>query len=79
MTLSHSEPLHLTLLAENAAGYANLSRLLSQGQLAGSKGKPLLTLADLEANAGGLVCLSGCRQGPLAGALLRGKRAEALA
>ena len=38
---------HLTLLAETQAGYANLSRLIAVGQLAGSKGAPLLTIADV--------------------------------
>ena len=33
MTLAHGS--HLTLLAETQAGYANLSRLISVGQLAG--------------------------------------------
>jgi error-prone DNA polymerase len=61
---------HLTLLAETQAGYANLCRLISAGQLAGEKGYPQLTFETVAAHAGGLICLSGCRQGAVARALL---------
>jgi error-prone DNA polymerase len=63
-------PSHLTLLAETQQGYANLSRLISAGQLAGQKGEPSLTLDMLAEHAQGLICLSGCRQGAVASALL---------
>src|SRR5687768_16324690 len=69
---------HLVLLVEDERGYGNLCRLLSRGQLAGSKGQPRIELEDLAAHAEGLVCLSGCRKGPLAAALLRGDRRAAL-
>jgi len=68
VTLAHGS--HLTLLAETPAGYANLSRLISVGQLAGSKGAPVLTIADVAQHAAGLICLSGCRQGAVAQAVL---------
>ncbi|MFN2129315.1 MAG: DNA polymerase III subunit alpha [Anaerolineae bacterium] len=68
---------HLTLLAETQAGYANLCRLISAGQLAGQKGEPRLTLDMLAAHAGGLLCLSGCKQGPVAAALLAKDRKRA--
>lgn len=61
---------HLTLLAETQAGYANLSRLISQGQLAGQKKQPRLALADIDRHREGLICLSGCRQGAISTALL---------
>jgi error-prone DNA polymerase len=61
---------HLTLLAETQRGYAHLCRLISAGQLAGQKGQPHLTLETLAEHAGGLLCLSGCRQGGVASALL---------
>jgi error-prone DNA polymerase len=59
----------LTLLAETQAGYANLCRIISAGQLAGGKGDPRLTLETVASHAGGLICLraAGCRQA--AGAL----------
>ena len=68
VTLAHGS--HLTLLAETQAGYANLSRLISVGQLAGTKGRPRLTIEDVARHAGGLLCLSGCRQGAVAQAVL---------
>ena len=68
---------HLTLLAEDRRGYANLCRLLSAGHLAGQKGRPKFTVETLAANAAGLVCLSGCRQGAIASALLAGDEEKA--
>jgi len=68
---------HLTLLAENRRGYANLCRLLSAGQLAGQKGQPKFTVETLAAHATGLLCLSGCRQGAAALALLAGDEEKA--
>jgi error-prone DNA polymerase len=66
---------HLTLLVETKSGYANLCRLISAGQLAGQKGAPRLTLDTLAQHASGLICLSGCRKGIVASALLA-KKAE---
>jgi error-prone DNA polymerase len=68
---------HLTLLAENQRGYANLCRLISTGQLAGQKGQPSLTLEAMAACSEGLICLSGCRQGAVPAALLAGDQAGA--
>src|SRR6185503_12187758 len=57
---------HLTLLVESAAGYRNLCRLLSEAHAhtrdntGRSAGQPSVTLAQVEAHAEGLVCLSGC-------------------
>src|SRR5512133_41375 len=75
VTLVHGS--HLTLLAETQAGYANLSRLISTGHLAGAKGAPRLTIEDVAQHAAGLLCLSGCRQGALAQALLADDEARA--
>ena len=79
---------HLVLLAETQAGYANLSRLISAGRLAppdpaaaesiAVKGTFRLTIEDVARHAGGLLCLSGCRQGALSGAILAGDEALAL-
>jgi error-prone DNA polymerase len=77
VTLAHGS--HLTLLAETQAGYANLSRLISAGQLAlaAAKGHPYLTIEDVARHAGGLLCLSGCREGAIAQAILAGDEALA--
>ncbi len=68
---------HLTLLAETQNGYANLCRLISSGQLAGQKREPVLTLEVLAQHARGLLCLSGCRKGAVAAALLAKDRERA--
>ncbi|MFZ5915477.1 MAG: PHP domain-containing protein [Chloroflexota bacterium] len=75
VTLTGGE--HLILLAENQRGYANLSRLISEGQLNGQKGQPRLSLETVARHAGGLLGLSGCRRGAVAAALLAGDQAAA--
>ena len=61
----------LVLLAEDARGYANLSRLLSTAQLRGRKRDARLRLDDLDGRTDGLVALSGGRNGTVEKALLR--------
>ena len=68
--LALAEGQHLTFLAETQRGYANLCRLISVGQLAGEKAQPRLTLDDVARHASGLICLSGCRNGAVASALM---------
>ncbi len=65
---------HLVLLAQGAAGYRSLCRLVSRANLAGTKGLPRFTHALLEAHAEGLVALSGCRDGEIARRLVVGDR-----
>lgn len=54
---------HIVLLAEGPRGYAALSRLISEAQLRGEKGAPLLGLEHLSEVAGRVVALTGCRRG----------------
>jgi error-prone DNA polymerase len=62
---------HLLLLADGPAGYARLARTLSLGHLAGEKGAPQFTLADVARNtAGDVWALTGCRKGAVPRALL---------
>ena len=62
---------HLTLLAENDAGYRNLVKLSSAGFLEGlHRGKPTLDMGQLAAHAEGVIALTGC----LASALLPAPR-----
>lgn len=56
---------HMTLLAETPAGYANLSRLLSEAHLNNERRYPTLPLSSLLARPDGLIALTGCRRGPL--------------
>lgn len=77
---------HLTLLAETQEGYGNLCRIVTRSRcdparaaLAGGaawpgKMPPAVTLDMLSEHRAGLIALSGCGKGPLAGALLRGER-----
>ncbi len=70
---------HLVLLARDATGWRSLCRLVSRANLAGTKAVPAFTHALLEANAEGLVALSGCRHGELARRLRAGDREGARA
>ena len=56
---------HLTLLAENQRGYANLSRLVSHGYTDGDRRNPGLDPARIAEHAEGLILLTGCRTGRL--------------
>ncbi|TPW10096.1 MAG: dnaE2, partial [Acidimicrobiaceae bacterium] len=61
---------HLLVLADGPAGYARLARALSLGHLAGEKGSPQFTLADLaDTGAGHWWVLTGCRKGAVPAAL----------
>ena len=79
LTDAKSGPVHLTLLAENEQGYANLCRLVTLAHKrtrawepaathlpADDPRPPALDPADLAAHASGLIVLSGCRQGEVA-------------
>lgn len=65
---------HLTLLAEDRRGYANLCRLITKAHAGSRDGPgrqlspPRVDLTEVERHAEGLICLTGCaRQGLLAG------------
>ena len=62
----------LPLLVEDREGYQNLCRLITRMKLGAPKGAAALTLADLEPNTAGLVCLTGGGRGPLAQRLAAG-------
>src|SRR5690606_36945088 len=54
------------------AGYANLCRILSDAHLQNPRGEPRITRQMLDGRTGGLIALSGCRQGEVAWRLLHG-------
>src|SRR6202166_2609295 len=63
----------LPLLVASRAGYQNLCRLITQMKLrVGRKEGALSSEADFMAHAGGLICLTGGDEGPLAAALAQG-------
>jgi error-prone DNA polymerase len=68
---------HLTLLARDRQGYANLCRLISAAQLSHAKHQAALSMATLAEHAAGLICLSGCRRGEIARHLLVANRRRA--
>ncbi len=51
---------HLTLLAQNRTGYANLCQLLSEAHLSNERGQPRATEEKLREYAGDIIALSGC-------------------
>jgi DNA polymerase-3 subunit alpha len=71
---------HLTVLAANRIGFANLIHLASKAFLEGFYHKPRIDRELLAAHSEGLICLSGCVSGELSRTLLSGNTAdEALA
>ncbi len=74
-----AEPVLLTLLAQNPAGFRNLTRLVSRSYLEGQgSGRPLLARDWLDAGSiEGLIALSGGTQGDIGRAILAGRAADA--
>jgi DNA polymerase III subunit alpha len=70
---------HFTLLATNDAGYHNLVKLVSAGYLEGFYHRPRIDKELLAKHSEGLVGLSGCLSGEVAGHLLAGAEDAALA
>ena len=71
-------PTRYPLLAESRAGYQNLCRLITRTKLRAKKEESAARFEELEEHAGGLVCLTGGDEGPLAEALARGGYEEGL-
>lgn len=63
-------PYHIVLLAKNYAGYQNLIKLVSLGNLEGFYRKPRIDLALLRKHSEGLIGLSGCLSGQVARSIL---------
>jgi DNA polymerase-3 subunit alpha len=63
---------HLTILAATQTGYRNLVRLVSEAYLSGFYHRPRMDKELLREHAEGLIGLSGCLKGEVAGALSRG-------
>jgi error-prone DNA polymerase len=60
------------LLVTSAEGYKNLCRLITRMKLRAAKGEGAIETAELDDFSGGLVCLTGGDEGPLAHALRTG-------
>src|SRR5438445_4236456 len=64
------DPSHLTLLAANQDGYLNLMKLCTVGQMEGMYYKPRIDKEILAEHSAGLIALSGCLQGEIAGRIV---------
>src|SRR6266478_6272328 len=64
------DPSHLTLLAADHEGYVNLMRLCTVGQMEGMYYKPRIDKEILAEHSAGLIALSGCLQGEVAGRIV---------
>jgi error-prone DNA polymerase len=67
----------LPLLVASREGYQNLCRMITKMKLRGKKGEGAVCEEELEEHAGGLICLTGGADGPLAAALKQGGEQEA--
>ena len=66
------DPNHLTLLAADSAGYLNLMRLCTVGQMEGMYYRPRIDKEVLAEHSKGLIALSGCLQGEAASRIVDG-------
>src|SRR5258708_28778140 len=64
------DPSHLTLLAASHEGYLNLMKLCTVGQMEGMYYKPRIDKDILAEHSAGLIALSGCLQGEVAGRIV---------
>ena len=65
------------LLVASRPGYQNLCRMITKMKLRGKKGEGAVCEQEMEEHAGGLICLTGGADGPLAAALQQGGIEEA--
>ena len=73
------DPAPLVLLAQNEAGYLNLLKLNSCLYLDAGGDAPQVTMDELAAHSGGLICLTGGADGPLGKLIQAGQGARARA
>jgi error-prone DNA polymerase len=70
---------HVTLIARNKQGYANLCRLVSGAHLSHERDWPETTMSKIAERAEGLFVLSGCSRGEVARKAARGDMPGAVA
>ena len=76
LTLDTAE--HVTLIAKDKTGYANLCRLISDAHLSNERDQPHTTFSKVVARAEGLFVLSGCERGEVARLAAMGRLPEAI-
>ena len=75
---SPDEPARVLLLCASQTGYQNLCQLITRFKMReSSKAEGAATLEDMEEFSGGLICLTGGNEGPLAAALAHDGEQEA--
>ncbi|HEV3471591.1 MAG TPA: DNA polymerase III subunit alpha, partial [Actinomycetota bacterium] len=77
LTLETTE--HVTLIARDKTGYANLCRLISDAHLSNERDHPRTTFDKVAERAEGLFVLSGCERGEIARLAAAGRLREAIA
>lgn len=71
-------PTRMTLLAKNDEGYRNITELVSRGFTEGQHlGRAIIKRSWLEAQASGIIALSGAKEGEIGRSLLAGKTEQA--
>jgi error-prone DNA polymerase len=75
--LTLSDQSHLTLLAKNKEGYANLCRMISCAYQSGGRLSPAANFEEIASFTDGLICLTGCRKGRVSTLAAIGKLDEA--
>ncbi len=68
---------HLVLLIKDGIGYANLSQLITAGQLSHDKGEARINWEQLCQHHQGLIALSGCNRGEVPALLIQGETTAA--
>ena len=68
-----SDASHLTLIVENHTGWKNLCALVTRARTEHPRGVPSVPFEAVAARGEGLVALSGCHRGRIAGLLARGE------
>ncbi len=63
---------HITLLAKTDMGYQNLMKIVTIGWMEGFYYKPRVDFETLQQYAEGLICMSGCKGGPISQKLVMG-------
>src|SRR5688500_2773650 len=69
---------HVTAIARNSTGYANLCRLISGAHLRNERGKPQTTRVAIAERSEGLFILSGCERGEVARLAAAGEMPKAI-
>ncbi|MEA2477961.1 MAG: error-prone polymerase [Actinomycetota bacterium] len=69
---------HVTVIARDATGYANLCRLISDAHLGHERDHPETTIDKIVERSQGLFVLSGCERGPIARLAAAGRMTQAI-